>query len=298
MKKSLLPLLLALLLFAACQPAAAPRSFTTGEPLHTYDFTGTGSFEEGIFDGASLSIINGIYQINVTQGDNVLWWGQWGDNYNNVVIDVDVEQQSEALENAYGVMCRVSGSVGQRVTVDPTLAAIMQDSTPEATAETTAEATSEATAEATDESAPTEEAEFALDIPLTAEATAETTPESTGAAALTATPMPTLAAISQGDGYAFLIQGSGSYAIMRARSRQLTPLINWTASDAIQQGPARNHIRAVCVGNYLALYINDRFVASATDDTYTSGQVGLAASAANRLGTRIAFDNLAIAAAS
>lgn len=298
MKKSLLPLLLALLLFAACQPAAAPRSFTTGEPLHTYDFTGTGSFEEGIFDGASLSIINGIYQINVTQGDNVLWWGQWGDNYNNVVIDVDVEQQSEALENAYGVMCRVSGSVGQRVTVDPTLAAIMQDSTPEATAETTAEATLEATAEAPDDSAPTEEAEFALDIPLTAEATAETTPEATGAAALTATPMPTLAAISQGDGYAFLIQGSGSYAIMRARSRQLTPLVNWTASDAIQQGPARNHIRAVCVGNYLALYINDRFVASATDDTYTSGQVGLAASAANRLGTRIAFDNLAIAAAS
>lgn len=304
MKKSLLPLLLALLLFAACQPAAAPRSFTTGEPLHTYDFTGTGSFEEGIYDGASLSIINGIYQIDVRQGDNVLWWGQWGDNYDNVVIDVDAEQQSEALENAYGVMCRVSGSVGQRVAVDPTLAAIMQDSTTEATAETTTEATSEVTTEATpdsaatDESAATEEAGFAVDIPLTAEATAETTPEATGAAALTATPMPTQAAISQGDGYAFLIQGSGSYAIMRARSRQLTPLVNWTESDAIQQGPARNHIRAVCVGSYLALYINDRFVASATDDTYTSGQVGLAASAANRLGTRIAFDNLAIAAAS
>ena len=56
-------------------------------------------------------------------------------------------------------------------------------------------------------------------------------------------------------------------------------------------------MRAVCAGNYLALYVNDQFVGDATDDTYTSGQVGLAASAANRLGTRIDFDNLTISAA-
>ncbi len=85
---------------------------------------------------------------------------------------------------------------------------------------------------------------------------------------------------------------------MRARGRQLTPLVDWTTSDAIQKGPARNHIRALCVGNYLALYVNDQFLASATDDSYTRGQVGLAASAANRLGTRIVFDNLTISAAS
>jgi hypothetical protein len=320
-KKSLFLGLIALLLLTSCQSGAQPRSYTKGDPLHTYDFTGTGSFEEGIYDAASLSIVNGVYQIDVTQGDNVLWWGQWGDTYDNTVIDVDTEQQSEPIENAYGVMCRASGEVGQNTGVDPTLAAIMEESTPEAGSDATAEATSDATDEvesaATEETA-TDEAEDAAtdevtaavsdatadaagtdepDIALTLEVTSETTAETSGSS-LTATPEPTEAAFSQGDGYVFLIQGGGSFAIMRARGRQLTPLVDWTTSDVIQRGPARNHIRAVCLGNYLALYVNDQFLGSATDDTYARGQVGLAASAANRLGTRIVFDNLTVSVAS
>jgi hypothetical protein len=318
-KKSLFLGLIALLLLTSCQSGAQPRSYTKGDPLHTYDFTGTGSFEEGIYDAASLSIVNGVYQIDVTQGDNVLWWGQWGDTYDNTVIDVDTEQQSEPIENAYGVMCRASGEVGQNTGVDPTLAALMQDSTPEAGSDVTAEATSEATDEAESaatEDAATEEATAAdsdatsdaestadaagtdePDTALTLEVTSETTAETSGSS-LTATPEPTEAAFSQGDGYVFLIQGGGSFAIMRARGRQLTPLVDWTTSDVIQRGPARNHLRAVCLGNYLAFYVNDQFLGSATDDTYTRGQVGLAASAANRLGTRIVFDNLTVSVAS
>jgi hypothetical protein len=284
-KKLLLVVLIAVLL-ASCQPSAPTASYSKGDLLRTYDFTGSGSFEEGVYDAATLTILNGAYEINVTQGDNVLWWGQWGDTYTDTVIEVDIVQQSEPVENAYGVMCRVSGEVGQRSQVDPTLAAVMQDSTDEPTAEVTLEATSETTAEATAE--------------LTDEPAAEATSEATEAASaplLTATPQPTMTAFSQGDGYLFLIQGSGSYAIMRARGRNLTPLVNWTTSDAIRRGPSQNRIRAVCVGNTLSLYVNDQFLATATDDTYSSGQVGLAASAANRLGTRIAFDNLSISEA-
>ena len=75
------------------------------------------------------------------------------------------------------------------------------------------------------------------------------------------------------------------------------PLVDWTASDAIEVGPGRNHIRAICAGDYLAMYINDQFVGDATDDTYSSGQVGLAASAANVLGVRVEFDNLIVSEA-
>ncbi len=278
--------MIALLLLAACQTSAPVRQITTGETLDSYDFTGTGSFEEGVYDAATLSIVNGVYEINVTQGDNVLWWGQWGDSYTDTIIDVVTEQRSEPLENAYGVMCRVDGEIGQRSLVDPTLSAIMADATPEATAEATErsaaatlEATNEATAEATE---------------AAAAATEAATEPAAPTALLTPTPFPTEPAYSQGDGYVFLIQGSGSFAIMRARGRELTPLVNWTASDAINRGAAQNRIRAICVGNYLALYVNDQFLGDATDDTYGAGQVGLAASAANRLGTRIAFDNLTI----
>jgi hypothetical protein len=48
------------------------------------------------------------------------------------------------------------------------------------------------------------------------------------------------------------------------------------------------------MGDYLALYINGEFAGDATDSTYSRGQVGLAASAANRLGVRVEFDDLVV----
>ena len=100
--------------------------------------------------------------------------------------------------------------------------------------------------------------------------------------------------VANGDGYLFLIRGEGTYAIMRARGRNITPLVNWTQSGVIHQGPGSNQMRAVCMGDYLALYVNGEFLADTTDDTYTSGQVGLAASASNRLGVQVNFDNLVV----
>jgi hypothetical protein len=280
-KTKIIALFSVMLLLASCQPGSALREYTKGDLLTTYDFTNAATFEEGAYGAATLQVIDGAYQIDIMQADNVLWWGQWGDTYDDVIIDVDTFQESEANGNAYGVMCRVQGVVGQTLDVDPALAAIMQDSTAEPTAEGTAEATAEATAESTE---------------AAVEATTEATTEAS-APLLTATPPPNSPAISNGDGYLFLIQGGGSFSIMRARGRNMTPLVNWTGSDAIRQGPSQNHIRAVCAGSYLALYVNDVFLGDATDDTYARGQVGLGASSASRAGTRIDFDNLTIAAA-
>ena len=76
--------------------------------------------------------------------------------------------------------------------------------------------------------------------------------------------------------------------------RTITPLVNWSQNEAINQGPGRNNLRAVCMGDYLALYVNDTFVGDATDNMYSSGQVGLAASASGRFGAVIEFDNLVV----
>src|SRR3954453_22435201 len=132
-KKSWMIGLIAVLLVAACQSSAPLHQFSKGDGLATYDFTGEASFEEGAYGAATLQVIDGVYQIDVMQGDNVLWWGQWGDTYKDTVIDVDTAQQSEPNENAYGVMCRVQGTVGQKLSIDPALAAVLQDSTAEPT---------------------------------------------------------------------------------------------------------------------------------------------------------------------
>lgn len=256
----------AALLAGACTPAGPLRTVARGDELAFYDFSRGATFEEGAYTTATLRIREGQYMIDVFQGDNALWWGQWGDAYADTVIDVTAEQDTNSPEVAFGVMCRVRGMVGLPPTPDAMADA---EATPEATATSDADAAPDTTPEVT----------AASDAAATAEALSEAA-----------------ASYSEGDGYLFLIQGSGTAGIFRARGRALEPLADWQASDAIVRAPGRNQMRAVCVGDYLALYVNDVLVAEATDDAYTRGQVGLAASAATRLGVRVRFDNLSIAA--
>lgn len=257
-------------LLAACASATPIRSFTVGDTIQTYDFTEGTRFEEGLYGNAFLEVTDDVYRIRLTRGDNELWWGQWGETLGNVVIDVDVAQVSERNENAFGVGCRMSGAVGQATILDITLDNTAAESDVEATEEATAEATAEAAEAVTEEAA---EDSFEVGGSSVAPSTTE---------------------FADGSGYLFLIQGTGSYAIMHASGRDVQPLVNWTASSAIQQGQASNQLRVVCVGNYLAFYINGQFVADATDDRYGAGQVALMASAATRLGATIEFDNLVV----
>jgi hypothetical protein len=88
---------------------------------------------------------------------------------------------------------------------------------------------------------------------------------------------------AEGEGYAFLISNDGfgaiAYADKGASERgSLSFLFDWVESDAINAGQAENTIRAVCVDDYLALYVNGEFVGDVEDDRFTSGgQAGLIA---------------------
>ncbi len=306
-------LIVGLFALAACQPTAPVRTFNPGGELATYNFEEARTFEEGLYANATLRIVDGVYRIELTRGDNELWWGQWGDTLSDVVVDVTVEQKSERNENAFGVACRMAGTVGQAGVVSPDMAAIIDSEAAEeavtevATAEVTEAPTEEATTEATAES--TEAATAEVTETSTEEATAEATAEATEAATAEATeefdegavserPADGFVEIANGNGYLFLIQGNGSFAIMRAQGRDLRPLVNWSQTDKINQGQAVNQLRAVCVDDYLAFYINGEFVADATDDTFSAGQVGLLASAATRLGVLVEFDDLVVSQAS
>ncbi|MBI5670989.1 MAG: hypothetical protein HZC41_23595 [Chloroflexi bacterium] len=292
-------------ILAACGTVAAPvRTFVKGDEVAYYDFSEPNTFEEGTYgEGAArLQIRDGVYHIVVTEGDSEIWYGQWGDTYQNVVIDVEARQISEGENTVYGVMCRMRGRVGQPVEVE---------TTPEATAEATLAATGEATPEAAEV---TPEATVAATGEATPESTtigaqglaSEATAEATAPLRRAGDPTPVTVTdvprtselnINNGDGYLFLVEGTGRFAIMRARGRNVVPLVDWTSSDKIRKGPAQNTIRAVCLNDYLALYVNGAFMADAIDDTYTSGQVGLVAAAASRLGVTVDFDNLTVSEA-
>jgi len=103
---------------------------------------------------------------------------------------------------------------------------------------------------------------------------------------------------NNGDGYYFLISGDGYYTISKGEGDDVTQLVEWTASSAVNSGQESNTIRAVCIGNYLAMYVNDKFLAEIEDSAYASGYAGFAATAFEGGDTDITFDNLTITAAS
>ena len=102
---------------------------------------------------------------------------------------------------------------------------------------------------------------------------------------------------NNGMGYYFLINGNGYFGIRKGDGERVHVLVPWTESRAIHTGQNKNTLRAVCVGNYLAFYINGQFVAETRDSQYVEGFAGFAVATE---GGRIAitYDDLTIHAAS
>ncbi len=82
-------------------------------------------------------------------------------------------------------------------------------------------------------------------------------------------------ATPDGRGYYFMVSGDGAYSIRRGLQASTAPLIKWQSHSAIYSDGRANDLRAVCAGDYLALYVNDTYVDSVTDDFYKEGRAGL-----------------------
>jgi len=94
------------------------------------------------------------------------------------------------------------------------------------------------------------------------------------------------------DAYYLLISGDGLYSIMIEQGEEFTRLVDWAESDVIRQGNATNHIKAVCTGSTLQLFVNGALLAEATDSTLSEGDIGLTATTYEEEPTEIHFDNL------
>jgi hypothetical protein len=79
--------------------------------------------------------------------------------------------------------------------------------------------------------------------------------------------------------YYFAIRPAGDYAIIRATTGQsdviLTNSGQWGASDLIAYQAPSYRVGADCGNGTLTLYVDGKRIASVSDDTYTSGRVGL-----------------------
>ena len=99
-------------------------------------------------------------------------------------------------------------------------------------------------------------------------------------------------------GYALLISGDGHYGIADLSHNSLDFLLEWHQTREIHEGQETNTIRAVCAADYLALYVNGEFLGEVEDDAYRrAGQVGLVAGVNKGESVEIAFDDLAVYAA-
>jgi hypothetical protein len=97
-------------------------------------------------------------------------------------------------------------------------------------------------------------------------------------------------------GYYFFLNSDGSYAIQVRDGADINWLTEaWTESDSIRQEPdALNRMMAVCVEDYLALYINNNLVYEVRDFTYQEGMAGMAVTLLDSGSVTVNFDNLLI----
>lgn len=97
-----------------------------------------------------------------------------------------------------------------------------------------------------------------------------------------------------GTGYYLLISGDGFYAIAKGLEDGFDWLVDFTESRVIRQGNATNHLRAVCQGSTLRLYVNGELLVEVQDSEYTSGDIALTATSYEDTPVEVRFDNLVV----
>ncbi len=99
---------------------------------------------------------------------------------------------------------------------------------------------------------------------------------------------------SNGDGYLFLARGDGMYSIQTVTSGDMSPLVDWKASDQVFSGSKLNVIEITCNQDKLALRLNGRTVDKITDARFSSGDVALSAIQQGEGSAEVQFDNLVV----
>jgi hypothetical protein len=93
--------------------------------------------------------------------------------------------------------------------------------------------------------------------------------------------------------YRFLVSENGYYLIGTRTNDIWTVLQDWEKSDFIETGNSTNHLKVVCQGSQIEVYVNEHHLATVTDDAFASGYVGIIVDTPEP-DTLVAFDNISI----
>lgn len=101
---------------------------------------------------------------------------------------------------------------------------------------------------------------------------------------------------AQQHGYLFLVSADGDYSIRLSSGGGLDALVKWQSSQGVVRrgANARNVLKAVCDGSYLALYVNNTFLAETTDTRYQDGSTGIALGVGTSGVVDVAFDDIRV----
>jgi hypothetical protein len=102
------------------------------------------------------------------------------------------------------------------------------------------------------------------------------------------------AGVNSSRGYHFLLSMDGAFSIRRSDGRLLNPIVPWQDNPAIPTETGRHRLRAVCIDDYLALYVNGTFIADVRDELLTEGYAGVMLGVAGQGEADVAFDNLTV----
>jgi sugar lactone lactonase YvrE len=97
--------------------------------------------------------------------------------------------------------------------------------------------------------------------------------------------------------YHFSITGNGQYTVGKLVSDewQYVGGIGWKSSSHIRTEGATNHLKVVCQGVQIALYVNGHHLSTVSDDSFAEGKVGLIVAAAQGSDPiKVAFDNFVV----
>ncbi len=99
--------------------------------------------------------------------------------------------------------------------------------------------------------------------------------------------------INRNSFYRFGVVDTGSYNFDKYQDGKFVGIILTKNSTAINKGLATNILRVECRGNMYTFYINGEKQGEVTDDTFTSGDIGLFARCPTGK-VQISFDNLKV----
>lgn len=91
--------------------------------------------------------------------------------------------------------------------------------------------------------------------------------------------------------YRYSISSVGYFKVDKQENGMWKDLIKLSKIKGVDTTGIKNHLRLMCKGINITIYINEQKLSTIKDTDYNGGQVGLFAGAYDEAGTKIAFDN-------